>query len=113
MIRRLLARHRLTVQYWDGWVATHRNGRAIGPRPILALHRTPNPNCAECGGTGEVQHGWPGAEEPDVDACDCAPFLPLAYVWLPNMPRWARKRWICPACGARSCTCGCYSNSPF
>ncbi|MEU7061625.1 hypothetical protein [Streptomyces sp. NPDC046197] len=112
MIRRLLARHRLEFCFHAAWVSHRVGKRPRGPRPILALHRLPDPNCSVCGGTGDVLHGWPGCEEPDVDTCDCAPFLPLAYVWLPKWPRWARKRWICPACGTRSRTCGCHSTQP-
>jgi hypothetical protein len=112
VIRRLLARRRLKVCYHPAWVSHPVGGRLRGPRPILALHRLPDPDCPQCGGRGEVWSGSPGAEEPDVDACECAPFLPLAYLWLPNWPRWARKRWVCPACGTRSRACGCYSDEP-
>ncbi|ANZ18638.1 hypothetical protein O1L44_22545 [Streptomyces noursei] len=91
MISRVLARKRLTIRYWGGWVAT-RHGRPIGPRPILALHRTPDPNCLDCEGTGEVMCGSPGQEEPDYGDCHCAPFPPLAYLWLPKCPAWLRQR---------------------
>ncbi|MBB4889923.1 hypothetical protein FHS38_006001 [Streptomyces netropsis] len=90
MIRRTLARHRLAVRCWSGWVSTSRSGRSIGPRPILALHRLPDPHCANCGGKGQVLSGTPYSDEPDFDDCDCAPFLPLAKVWLPKAPGWAR-----------------------
>ncbi|QGV78524.1 hypothetical protein EIZ62_09910 [Streptomyces ficellus] len=64
----------------------------MGPRPILALHRTPDPDCLDCGGSGEVECGVYGEDEPDWTDCDCAPFLPLAYLWLPKPPAWLRHR---------------------
>ncbi|WP_432188658.1 hypothetical protein [Streptomyces sp. Tue6028] len=112
MMRRLLARHRLEIRHHPGWVSHPVGGRLRGPRPILALHRRPDPDCQYCGGWGEIEHGSPYGEEPEVDDCACAPFLPLAFVWLPNWPRWARRRWLCPACGTRSHACPCYSAEP-
>ncbi|MEV4871610.1 hypothetical protein [Streptomyces syringium] len=94
MIRRMLARHRLAVRCWTGWVSTSRGGRPIGPRPILALHRTPDPHCTNCNGDGQVTSGVPGQDEPDFDDCDCAPFLPLAWIWLPKPPGWARRLFL-------------------
>ncbi|MEU8547820.1 hypothetical protein AB0C81_12610 [Streptomyces roseoverticillatus] len=91
MIRRILARHRLAIRFWSGWFSTSRSGRQIGPRPVLALHRLPDPNCPHCGGLGEVTCGSPGQDEPGYDDCHCAPFLPLAFIWLPKPPRWARR----------------------
>ncbi|MFD7236877.1 hypothetical protein ACFWAT_16435 [Streptomyces syringium] len=109
MIRRTLARHRLTVRCWTGWVSTSRSGRPIGPRPILALHRLPDPHCTNCGGKGQVMSGVPGQDEPDFDDCDCAPFLPLAWIWLPKPPGWAR-----PLLQARHSQRGAYSDElPF
>jgi hypothetical protein len=84
MSPRILARHRLAVRYWPSWVDTTRRGRRIGPRPILALHRTPDPACPQCGGRGEIMCGSPGAEEPDIEPCDCTPFHPLIKLWLPR-----------------------------
>ncbi|MFV8130054.1 hypothetical protein [Streptomyces syringium] len=92
MIRRTLARHRLAVRGWSGWVSTSRWGRPIGPRPILALHRLPDPDCPTCGGEGVVKSAGPYPDEPEVDDCDCTPFLPLAWIWLPKPPRWAQQR---------------------
>ncbi|MBM9505313.1 hypothetical protein [Actinacidiphila acididurans] len=83
-LRRIVGRPRLAVRYWPGWVDTTRRGRWIGPRPILALHRTPVPNCPQCDGTGEVESGSPYQEEPDIDPCPCAPFHPLLKLWLPH-----------------------------
>ncbi|MGX8907420.1 hypothetical protein ACR820_19780 [Streptomyces netropsis] len=91
MYRRLLARHRLKLRYWSLWISHHRNGRETGPRPILALHRLPDPHCTDCDGKGQVMSGVPGADEPDFDDCPCAPFLPLAWIWLPKPPGWARR----------------------
>ncbi|OEJ52617.1 hypothetical protein [Streptomyces agglomeratus] len=91
LFRRLLARHRLEVRYWDGWVSTRRGGRQIGPRPALALHRLPDPHCTTCGGQGEVEYGSPFQDEPGYDDCHCSPFLPLALIWLPRRPAWTRR----------------------
>ncbi|MFD7235082.1 hypothetical protein ACFWAT_07205 [Streptomyces syringium] len=91
MTRRILPRHRLALRLWSGWVSTSRRGRPIGPRPILALHRTPDPHCPTCDGEGQVMSGVPGQDEPDFDDCDCAPFLPLAWIWLPKPPGWAQR----------------------
>ncbi|MDW4904586.1 hypothetical protein RB628_04325 [Streptomyces sp. ADMS] len=112
MIGRLLARHRLAIRHHAGWVSYPVGGRPRGPRPILALHRLPDPDCLYCGGEGEVIGAVYGEDEPDYDDCECAPFLPLRFVWLPHSPRWLRIRRACPACGTRSRTCGCYSNQP-
>lgn len=113
MIRRLLARRRLEIRFHPAWVSHPVGGRMRGPGPILAVHRLPDPGCPECEGWGEIRIGPPGAEEPDAEDCLCAPFLPLACLWLPNWPRWARKRWVCPACGVPSRTCGCLPEPPF
>lgn len=94
MIRRTLARHRLAFRCWTGWVSTSRWGRPIGPRPILALHRTPDPHCTTCGGTGTVMCAGPYPDEPDFDDCDCTPFLPLAWIWLPKPPGWAQRLFL-------------------
>lgn len=112
MISRLLARKRLEVRYWDGWVATRRGGRQIGPRPILALHRLPDPHCRDCGGQGEVECGVYGQDEPDWADCDCAPFLPLAFVWLPKRPAFTRRRRPAhdPWCTDPNCT---HDQAPF
>ncbi|MEU1309630.1 hypothetical protein ABZ419_12150 [Streptomyces cinnamoneus] len=112
MIRRLMARHRLAVRYWSGWVSSGPRGRQIGPRPILALHRTPDPNCPDCDGRGEVMSGSPGQDEPDWDDCHCAPFLPLAYLWLPKPPAWLRRRRPAhdPWCTNPACT---HDEPPF
>ncbi|MBZ4319408.1 hypothetical protein [Streptomyces huiliensis] len=91
MTHRFLARRRLTIRYWASWSSTSSSGRHTGPRPILALHRLPDPNCRTCGGRGEVMCGVYGQEEPDYDDCDCAPFLPLAHIWLPKPPAWTRR----------------------
>ncbi|MFF8535376.1 hypothetical protein ACF07B_26100 [Streptomyces sp. NPDC015532] len=113
MIRRLLARHRLEISYHPAWVSHPAAGRARGPRSVVAVHRLPDPLCPYCGGDGEVEYGSPGAEEPEAADCPCSPFLPLAFLWLPNWPRWARQRWVCPACGARSHACPCFTDPPF
>ncbi|MFC5719881.1 hypothetical protein ACFP1Z_06770 [Streptomyces gamaensis] len=92
MIRRLMARHRLAVRYWSAWVSTSPRGRQTGPRPILALHRTPDPNCPDCEGRGELAYGVQGQDEPEYSDCHCAPFLPLAYLRLPKRPAWLHRR---------------------
>ncbi|WP_424891183.1 hypothetical protein [Streptomyces sp. XH2] len=91
-IRDLLARHRLAVHYWAGWVSTSRSGRTVGPWPVLALHRLPDPDCTTCGGLGEVTCAGPDVDEPGYDDCHCAPFQPLAFIWLPKPPRFPRRR---------------------
>jgi len=90
VIRRLLARCRLEFRFWPGWVSYRAGGRQVGPRPLLGLHRTPDPLCPDCGGAGQVMCGGPGAEEPDFDACHCTPFFPLASLWL---PKWTAARY--------------------
>ncbi|MET9416115.1 hypothetical protein ABZY03_18405 [Streptomyces klenkii] len=91
-IRDLLARHRLAIHYWAGWVSTSRSGRTVGPRPVLALHRLPDPDCTTCGGTGEVTCAGPDADEPGYDDCYCAPFQPLAFIRLLKPPSFPRRR---------------------
>ncbi|CAM5541416.1 hypothetical protein [Streptomyces abikoensis] len=92
MLRSILARHRLALRLWTCWSSTSRRGRQVGPRPALALHRLPDPTCLDCDGRGEVMSGSPGQDEHTVDDCHCAPFLPLAYIWLPRPPRWLHRR---------------------
>ncbi|MBW5485727.1 hypothetical protein [Streptomyces bambusae] len=108
MIRRILARRRLELVYHRSWYAHPIGKRPIGPRPMLGLHRLPDPHCTDCGGLGEVAHGSANGEEPDYDDCHCAPFLPLAHLWLPKAPCWARRRprgtWHDPWCSDLSCT---------
>ncbi|MEU5609404.1 hypothetical protein AB0H03_11830 [Streptomyces sparsogenes] len=105
MIRRFLARRRLEIRYWSSWTASRANGRQAGPRPILAVHRLPDPHCPTCGGEGEVRCAGPDPEEPDYDDCHCAPFLPLAWIWLPKAPRWTRRLRRCRWCRNRPCVC--------
>ncbi|MEV5594027.1 hypothetical protein [Streptomyces sp. NPDC052496] len=68
-------RARLEVRYWPG------TGRI---RPVLALHRLPDPHCPQCFGSGSIR--------PAFDACPCAPDWPLAAIWLPHWGDMARQR---------------------
>ncbi|WP_329174671.1 hypothetical protein OG754_18365 [Streptomyces decoyicus] len=82
-----MQRPRLALRYHSAWYSHPLGGRPIGPRPMLGLHRTPDPNCRICGGEGCVTTGNSShPEEPDFVDCPCAPFLPLVTIWL---PKWA------------------------
>ncbi|MGA6156825.1 hypothetical protein ACPEIC_26115 [Stenotrophomonas sp. NPDC087984] len=87
MIRRILARRRLEIQYHAAWFSHPIGKRPIGPRPMVGLHRLPDPDCPTCEGNGYVMTGNRiDPEEPDFEDCHCAPFLPLVTLWL---PKWA------------------------
>ncbi|MFI1160213.1 hypothetical protein [Streptomyces sioyaensis] len=86
-------RPRLALRYHPGWYSHPPGGRPIGPRPTLALHRTPDPNCRTCGGDGCVMTGSQShPEEPNFVDCPCAPFLPLVKIWLPMWADTTRYR---------------------
>ncbi|MEU1311734.1 hypothetical protein ABZ419_22970 [Streptomyces cinnamoneus] len=108
MIKRFLARRRLELRYHPVWCSHPVGRRPVGPRPMLGLHRLPDPHCRTCGGEGAVMCAGPDADEPDSDNCHCAPFLPLAHLWLPKVPGWARRprhsAWHNPSwCTRRNC----------
>ncbi len=109
MIKRFLARRRLELRYHPAWCSHPIGRRPIGPRPMLGLHRRPDPHCPNCGGDGSVMCAAPDADEPDFEDCHCAPFLPLAHLWLPKFPGWARRprrnAWHNPWCSQRNCAC--------
>lgn len=87
MIRRFLARRRLEIRYHVAWFSHPIGKRPIGPRPMVGLHRLPDPVCSTCAGDGWVMTASAtDPEEPDFEDCDCAPFLPLVRLWL---PKWA------------------------
>lgn len=82
-----MRRPRLALRYHPAWYSHPLGGRPIGPRPMLGLHRTPDPNCRICAGEGCVMtRSESDPEEPAFVDCSCAPFLPLATIWL---PKWA------------------------
>ncbi|MBT2382099.1 hypothetical protein [Streptomyces sp. ISL-11] len=56
--------------------------------------------------------GYPGAEEPDFEDCHCAPFLPLARVWLPHNTATLQR---CSVCNhrRRACACTFATEPPF
>ncbi|MFG2284824.1 hypothetical protein ACGFOU_01880 [Streptomyces sp. NPDC048595] len=87
-----MQRPRLTLRYHAAWFSHPIGKRPIGPRPMVGLFRTPDPNCRTCDGHGEVMTGSSLHEEPDFVDCHCAPFLPLAKLWLPKWADTARYR---------------------
>ncbi|MDX3226091.1 hypothetical protein [Streptomyces sp. ME19-01-6] len=93
MIRRILARRRLEIRYHAAWCSHPIGKRPIGPRPMVGLHRLPDPDCSTCEGDGYVMTGSAyDPEEPDFEGCDCAPFLPLVTLWLPKWSDTTRVR---------------------
>ncbi|WP_406303800.1 hypothetical protein OHA61_17465 [Streptomyces sp. NBC_00885] len=97
-----MRRPRLALRYHPAWYSHPTGKRPIGPRPMLGLHRTPDPECPACCGWGEVATGNPYCEEPGFYDCPCAPFLPLVKLWLPKWADTTRYRRIK----------GVYSDSP-
>lgn len=66
---------RLRLTYWPVWFTS--SGK---PRPVLALHRTPDPHCPSCEGCGYVGQDPEGIDETE---CECAPFAPVIALPLP------------------------------
>ncbi|WP_164492934.1 hypothetical protein [Streptomyces lydicus] len=82
-----MRRPRLTLRYHSAWYSHPVGGRPIGPRPMLGLHRNPDPTCRICAGYGCVMTSSASdPEEPNFVDCACAPFLSLVTIWL---PKWA------------------------
>jgi hypothetical protein len=63
------------------------------PRPVIRLEDTPNPNCPDCEGTGEIPTG--GDEDGPFEAAGCNCWTWWRRWTLLRLPRWVarRRRW--------------------